>query len=950
MKIRIFALAKELNIDSKELIEACAKIGVVLKNSALASISPEERDKVVEYLHGHGGGGAKGGQPMTPVREAPRVVATRVPELKPVVRPQPQRPARSPVAVAEAPSSEMDLTEAVAEVEETGPTEMAPAAEAYAPVAPSPDEPETGPEAVETVEEEAPPEAAPMAPIPNAPPAMVPRGSTGLRPLRPEDYVTASGTTLRPMTPREMTPRESTSGTPQTARPAKPKAKPGPALPSLTKLGKFKGPVPGAAPAAEAPAQQPVIKLPAELLSHPRPLQEIMKINAEEKKRKRPLNVEATAEISEEAAKGGKAVGKQAGAGLDRTRKERQDRRRRGPGVAEEDGGETVESVRIRTQKRPRRGALTAPAKTSAELAPPITIRSLSEALGRPANVLIKSLFMKGTQATINSSIEDDVALELAMEQGIDLQIRHERDIESELEESLAAPEREEHAVPRPPIITILGHVDHGKTTLVDKIRSANVAAGEAGGITQHIAAYQVEHRGKRLTFVDTPGHAAFGEMRARGANITDIVVLVVAADDGVMPQTIEAISHARAAQVPIVVALNKIDLPGVNENKVLQELSAQNVLPAEWGGDVEVVKTSGLTGIGIEDLLETLLVTAELHDWKSNPLAQADGVCLEAFRDEGRGTLAWLIVQRGTLRVGDFVLCGGAYGRIRAMYTDRDVEVTEAGPSTPVKVSGLDIVPGPGDKFQVVDDMESARQVAEQRRSRGRAKVLSERGRPRTLEDILDPTRVGGGVRDLPIIIKADTPGSLEAIRHELGKFTHPEVRVKVMHEGVGGVNESDVYLASAAGAIIVAFHVVPEERARAIAEREGVEVREYNIIYEVTAEIKKALEGLLKPELHQIFTGRALVLKTFNISRFGTIAGCRVLNGTIDRSSRVRLIREQRVLNDYAIGSLKREKDDAREVREGMECGIRLENFNDIKEGDLLEAFKVEEIKRTL
>jgi translation initiation factor IF-2 len=949
LKIRIFALAKELNIDSKELIEACAKIGVVLKNSALASISPEERDKVVEYLQGHGGGGSapKGGQPMTPVREAPRVVASRVPELKPVVRPQPTRPGRSPVAVADA--SEIDLTETVApEVEETIPAEMAPAAEAYAPVAPQPAEPETGPESVdtvETVEEEAPPAVAPMAPIPNAPPAMVPRGSVGSRPLRPEDYIPASGTALRTMTPREMTPRESGSST---ARP-KPKAKPGPALPSLTKLGKFNGPKPGSAPAAEAPAQQPVIKLPAELLSHPRPLQEIMKINAESK-RKRPINVEATAELTEEVAKGGKggAANKQVGAGLDRSRKERQDRRRRGPGVAEEEGGEA--DVRIRTQKRPRRGSMTAPAKTSAEISPPITIRSLSEALGRPANVLIKSLFMKGTQATINSSIDDDVALELAMEQGIDLQIRHERDIESELEESLAAPEREEHAVPRPPIITILGHVDHGKTTLVDKIRSANVAAGEAGGITQHIAAYQVEHRGKRLTFVDTPGHAAFGEMRARGANITDIVVLVVAADDGVMPQTVEAISHARAAGVPIVVALNKIDLPGVNENKVLQELSAQNVLPAEWGGDVEVVKTSGLTGIGVEDLLETLLVTAELHDWKSNPLAQADGVCLEAFRDEGRGTLAWLIVQRGTLKLGDTVLCGGAYGRIRAMYTDRDVEVSEAGPSTPVKVSGLDIVPGPGDKFQVVDDLESARQVAEQRRSRGRAKVLSERGRPRTLEDILDPTRVGGGVRDLPIIIKADTPGSLEAIRHELGKFTHPEVRVKVMHEGVGGVNESDVYLASAAGAIIVAFHVVPEERARAIAEREGVEIREYNIIYEVTAEIKKALEGLLKPELHQIFTGRALVLKTFNISRFGTIAGCRVLNGTIDRSSRVRLIREQRVLNDYAIGSLKREKDDAREVREGMECGIRLENFNDIKEGDLLEAFKVEEIKRTL
>jgi translation initiation factor IF-2 len=502
----------------------------------------------------------------------------------------------------------------------------------------------------------------------------------------------------------------------------------------------------------------------------------------------------------------------------------------------------------------------------------------------------------------------------------------------------------------RPPIITILGHVDHGKTTLVDKIRNANVAAGEFGGITQHIAAYQVNHEGHKLTFVDTPGHAAFGEMRSRGANVTDIVVLVVAADDGVMPQTVECISHARNAGVPIVVALNKIDLPGVDEQRILQQLAQHEVLPAEWGGEYEVVRTSGATGRGVDKLLETLILTAELHEIRANAEREALGVCLESFRDEGRGALAWFIVQKGTLRIGDVVLCGSTYGRIRAMYNDRDELVDEAGPSTPVKISGLSDVPGAGDHFFVMKDIEEARETAESRLQEGRRESLSNRVAPRTLEDILNQPRDGEGIQDLPLILKADSPGSIEALRSEISKFEHPEVRVEVIHYGIGGVNESDVYLASAAGAIVIAFHVVAEDRAQTLAEREGVEIRRYNIIYEVTDHIRLALQGLLRPERVEVSTGRAIVLRTFNISRFGTIAGCRVLNGTISRDSRVHLIRDQKVLNDYRIGSLKREKDDAKEVRDGMECGIRLEGFNDVKEGDLLEAYRIDEIKRTL
>ncbi|HAW27861.1 MAG TPA: translation initiation factor IF-2, partial [Planctomycetaceae bacterium] len=509
-----------------------------------------------------------------------------------------------------------------------------------------------------------------------------------------------------------------------------------------------------------------------------------------------------------------------------------------------------------------------------------------------------------------------------------------------------------EDLVTRPPIITVLGHVDHGKTTLVDTLRKSNVKVveGEAGGITQHIAAYQIEYNGHKLTFVDTPGHAAFSEMRSRGANVTDMVVLVVAADDGVMPQTAESISHVKASGVPMVVALNKIDLPDINEQKVMQELASQNVLPSEWGGETDVVRVSALKEMGLDNLLETLLLTAELHELKANPNRPAVGACLEGFRDEGRGSVAWLIVQKGTLRIGDAVICGKSYGYIRAMYDDTDQQIEEAPPSTPVKVTGLDSVPGAGDHFVVVETIDQARELAEERRHEGRADTLARHsGGPRTLEDILG-SAIEGAIQDLPLILKADTPGSLEAIRSEINKFEHPEVRVKILHEGIGGVNESDVYLASASNAIIIAFHVVAEDRALNLATQEDVEIRRYSIIYEVVDDIRASLEGMLRPELVQEQTGRALVLQTFSISRYGKIAGCRVLNGTINRNDRVHLIRDQKILNQYPIASLKREKDDVKEVREGMECGILLSGFNDIKEGDLLEAFRINEVKRTL
>jgi len=916
LKIRIFALAKELDIDSKLLIDYCSKAGITIKNSALASISPEERDRVLDIIRSSGSPAtatAVASAPVTPTREHPAEVTGKVRAIRNmnemVSRPVPSRvQTEARHAVAEPP------------VETVEPESEEPIA-----VEPAPAETETvhhEPAAQPVAEAEELPsvETAPETP---AIPAAVVAAAPGKAPLSRESYMSPSGVPPRAM--RTMTSRSSSDfGGAKTVGPKKPRA-------GINFAAIPKAPVaPKTTKPEDETAQKPVIRLNPKDASPLGPLQRHIKKGDEKKKR--------PADEEDDALKPKRAVVLEGGH-IQRTRK------RPAPGDDDE-GDSRGKGLR---PKGPRRHVQKTELKSSAEVEAPITVRSLSEAIGRPAKSIMKILIERGEMATINSMLEEDEAVEICLELGVDLRVKREKTIEEEIEEVTIGEDRPEDLEPRPPIITILGHVDHGKTTLVDKLRSANVAASEFGGITQHIAAYQIEHNGHKLTFVDTPGHAAFGEMRARGANVTDIVVLVVAANDGVMPQTVECISHAKAAGVPMVVAMNKVDLPDRNEQRVLTDLSTQNVLAAEWGGDVEVVRTSGLTGQGLPELLDTLLLTAELHDFRANAKRPAAGACLEAFRDEGRGPLAWFIVRKGTLRVGDVVLCGSAYGRIRAMYNEADQEVQEAPPSTPIKVAGLDIVPNAGDQFLVLSDLEAARAAAVDRQQKGRSVALSNMGGRRTMVDILNAAR-DGQVQDLNVILKADTPGSLEALRSELGKFEHPEVRVKLLHEGVGGVNESDIYLAAASNAVIFAFHVIAEDRAQQLAQQESVEIRRYNIIYEVMDEIKRILEGMLKPEQKEVTTGRAIVLRTFSITRFGTIAGCRVLNGTIERNSRVHLIRDQKVLHTYGIASLKREKDDTKEVREGMECGIRLEHFNDIKEGDLLEAYKIEEVKRTL
>jgi translation initiation factor IF-2 len=948
LKIRIFTLAKELGLDSKVLIGACQKVGIHLKESALASISEEEKDRVLAYIQ-EGASSAESAEKAevaAPRREPVRATAGKVPQIRTTA---PRAPA--PLSREVRREEPVEADEVAAEMPEPA---VSPEPVDEPPVKVAAKAPLSSHAAVAAASQGAPAGSTPGASPGKAPAAESDEGSApvAVAPLRREDYLPASGT-VRTMAPRGNMPQIA----PPSAR--RPKSRPAPQLPKLAEPPPSPRSPPGAQSiSAEGPAQKPEMRLSRELLEG-KPLHEHIRQHAEEKKKLKATGDDFSDDFTEEVKRpgvkpgvGGRGV---AGMGLLSERKQRQAKRTRGPGALSEDEElELQSSERLRQHRvRARRSGTIAPQKTSAEVMLPISVRGLSEAMGRRASELLSILARRGAMVTINSMLDEETALDLAMECGIDLQIARERDIEAELASAADAIVATGAAAgarqPRPPIITILGHVDHGKTTLLDKIRSANVAAGEVGGITQHIAAYQVEHKGRKITFLDTPGHAAFGEMRARGANVTDVAVLVVAANDGVMPQTIEALNHARAAGVPIVVALNKVDLPDRNEQRVLQDLAGQNLLAAEWGGDTEVVRTSGATGAGIEDLLETLLTVAELKELTGDPTAPAHGVCLEAFRDEGRGAVAWLIVQDGTLRKGDVVLCGPAFGRIRSMYDDLDREIDEAGPSTPVKVAGLDVVPGAGDRFFVSPGLEEARQAATMRRERGREKQLAQRGKLRTLQEILS-TAETGGVQDLPVIVKADTPGSLEALKSELLRFQHPEVRVAILHEGVGGVNESDVYLASASGAIIVAFHVVPEDRAEILAEREGVEIRKYGIIYEVTDDIKLALEGLLRPEVVETDTGRAVVLQTFDISRFGRIAGCRVLKGVIERTHRIKLIRDQRILNSYGIASLKRNKDDAREVRDGLECGIRLEGFDDIKEGDIFQAYKIEEIKRTL
>ena len=866
MPIRIYALAKELKIDSKELVEVCSKAGLSGKGSALASLSDEEIDKVKAHL---AGGNKKKSRPSN---GASATTATTVPETF-------SREDYIGPAAGGKPK--------VIETKSAPPQDEAPTL---------PETPKPAPKRETVVK---------LAAIPEV--------------EQPTTKPTAENEPA-PQKPIMTLPKDAIRG-----------AKEGSAAPlkQFTRQHERKRRQGGeAAPVTPAPAAN---------------------FGTTGKTRTGKSRRKSHDTAAENGGKSGDTL-----AGMASARAARQQNRKRRARPQDDD-----QPGRRRPRRLTRKGTNTAaPRKGGVVVQLPCTVRSFSEATGIPATSILRELMAAGMMvSSINVELDPEMAALMAADAEIEVEFKQAATLEDTILKELEERQDDDADLsPRPPIVTFLGHVDHGKTSLLDRIINIDVVSGEAGGITQHIRAYRIDKDGRQISFVDTPGHEAFTEMRARGANVTDIAVLVVAADDGVMPQTEEAISHAKAAEVPIVVALNKIDVPGADANRAMQGLSSHNLLPSEWGGDVEVVKTSAITGEGIEDLLETLLLTADLHEYKANQSRPAIGTCLEAEQEGGRGVVAKLIVQSGTLQVGDVIVCGAAHGRVKAMYdTLTGKKLKTAGPSTPANVTGLDVAPDAGERFYVLSDIAQGREIAEQRSQRTRTENLSGQSTRISFEEFqrrLEEGVLGAAdeVVTLNLILRADVRGSIEAIQKELEKLEHPEVQVRLLQTTVGGVTVADVTLADASDAVIIGFNVIPDENARSLADERGVEIRRYSVIYKITEDIKSMLEGRLKPEEHVKELGRALVQRTFSISRVGTVAGCRVLAGTIERGCRVRVNRDGRGIGDYPLDSLRREKDDAKEVREGFECGMKLSGFNDLKEGDVLEAYKIEEVARTL
>lgn len=575
----------------------------------------------------------------------------------------------------------------------------------------------------------------------------------------------------------------------------------------------------------------------------------------------------------------------------------------------------------------------------------PITVGELAEKLHRNSSDLIKVLFMLGNMVTINSQLDDETVELLCMEFNVNVTkevIVDETDLEEELKEN---DDDEDSLMPRPPVVTIMGHVDHGKTTLLDTIRKSRVTAGEFGGITQHIGAYQVSIKGKKITFLDTPGHEAFTAMRARGAQITDIVVIVVAADDGVMPQTKEAIDHAKAAGAPIIIAVNKIDKPDINLDRIYGELADNGVMPEEWGGDTMFCKISAKMGTGVSELLESILILAEVEDYKANPNREATGTVIEAKLDKGRGPVATLLVQKGTLHAGDIVVVGSAFGRVRKMVDDHGREIKSAGPSSPVEIIGLNDVPEAGDVFKVFENEKKARQIAE---ARLQNKIDHERNASSalTLDDLARQIEEGN-IQSINVIVKADVQGSAEAVKASLEKIEVQGVRVNVIRSTAGAITESDIDLANASNAIVIGFNVRPTANVRNKAEEVKVEIRLHNIIYKVLEEMEAAMKGMLAPVYEEVIIGQAEVRQTFKVSKIGTIAGCMVTDGCIRKGCKVRLIRDGIVVYAGNLASLKRFQNDAKEVQSGYDCGLTIENFNDIKENDIIEAYEDQQVE---
>ena len=931
-KIRIYALARELNVDTKDLIDLCRSLGIDVKNQ-LSSLDPHQRDNVVDILK-RGPGNATSSPPkpapsaqsqvMAPVREL-----SRSPRRDPVPAKPSVPPIGKPAAPAVHPTQEPELT--APEIVPVTQQPLAPAAQMIEP-------PDT------------PPASAPP------PAAMPPSRPPGLR-ARPQSMGPKPPPGTGARMPDLSQPRPDSS---QRQRPARIMTRPQPAV-RIAKMPPSKQkPLKEEKKSQEPLAQVPLMRVAPALLKEGKPVKAEDLLN-----KSNALDVSIPAvEVEDEEGEGGRGKARPGQVtGRDKRHQQRNERAKlRKDRVETEvkptrlllagDEDSRPQRTKHRLHKVKRSLGPTQPRKGNVPIELPISVRSLSEAIGLKSGELLKKLIDHGVMdANINSSLDTELAELIALEVGCELDVKRPLSAEEQVLADLQKPDEPESMLPRAPIVTIMGHVDHGKTTLLDKIRKSNVAATEAGGITQVIRAWRVEHKGHPITFLDTPGHEAFTKMRARGAQVTDIAVIVVAADDGVMPQTEEAINHAKAAGVSVVVAINKVDMPSANLNKTKQQLYSLSLLPDNMGGDVPFVETSAVKGTGIDLLLENISTVAELKELKANPNKAAQGTCLEAMLSEGEGVRATLLVREGTLHKGDVIICGATYGRVRAMYDDLGHPIESAGPSVPVRVTGLDAVPNADDPFAVAPDLAVARTIADQRRSKLIESTLFKR------EPVRLETLSALKIAELKVIVKADFRGSIEAIRKELEKLKHAEVRVRVLHAATGGITESDVTLAltSPEDTIIVGFNVVPDSSARNLAEEKGIQIREYNIIYNLTDDIKSALEGKLKPEEKIIFLGRASVRDTFKISRVGTIAGCFVVDGVIERSAKIRLIRQGVVIypppdRTASLESLKRFKEDARDVRQGFECGIKIAGYDDVKVDDSIEAYRIEQVQRTL
>ena len=879
-KVRIFELAKEVGLTSKELTTLFnERLGGVFEAKNQLSVVPDQiADLVRSVLL------KPGDKPVPKPKAAP--AGTTAPS------PAPASPKRQPKAPETPPPP-------IARLRPVTGNSARPAAAVQAP-ARAPEEPPA-------------PDVAP-ARRPEPSPKPMPESIPQLRPVP-----TGQPSVVRRVPPPPATSAASASPGPRSGLPGRPGVapKPGEAMPGQG--GKGAAPTRAAAPGLISPARRPTGNGPFRAMTPGL--------------RQAPGRPGPTGTEMPSPSTGGRPG--------DRTRSHEE------KATAKKDREKELLLDKERQRKKKAESTATSPARPleTIEIPDLLTVQELATSMIVPVKDVITELIKIGTMATINQNISNDVAIQIAKRFGFNAVVKEAgEEVTVEQEE-----DKPEMLTTRPPVVTVLGHVDHGKTSLLDKIRQANVAAGEAGGITQKIGAYTVERNDRKITFVDTPGHEAFTAMRARGAKVTDVAVLVVAADDGVMPQTKEAIAHVKAANVPIVVAINKIDRPEAQPDRVKQQLVEQGLQPVDWGGNIEMVPVSAKTGEGIDGLLDTVLLEADIRELRANKNRRASGVVIESALHRGRGAVATVLVQNGTLRVGDIVVAGGTFGKVRALIDDKGKQVKKAGPSIPVEVMGLSDVPSAGDTLSVVSDERVARETAEKRATRRRDVRMAATGTQRvSLETFMSMPAEGGKV--LNLIIKADGQGSLEALRARMESLSTDDVEIRVIHGGVGAISPNDVNLASASNAVLIGFNIRPDETARRLAENEGVDLRFYQVIYEIEDDLKKAMRGMLTPIEREVVLGRAEVRQVFKVSRVGTIVGCYVTSGKITRNAKARVVRDSAVVFDGEIEGLRRFKDDVREVAEGFECGIQIARFQDLKEGDVIEAYALERVAAEL